>query len=294
MNEGFTPSKIALGTVQFGINYGVANQGGQVSYDEAKKIVNKAFSYGIEFLDTAIAYGESEQILGEIGITKWKVISKLPPIPKGVSHIAKWVQESLEDSLARLNISRLYGLLLHRSQELCGPHGEVIYDALIALKKQGKVNKIGVSIYNPEELDALWPKYKFDLVQAPFNIVDRRLAVSGWLKRLNQADVEVHARSAFLQGLLLMNELSRPAAFNNWQPLWESWHAWLKENALTPLQACLGFVMSQSEIDHVVVGVDSLIQLQEILDNIPISKIEFPIYLSNNDESLINPSHWNL
>lgn len=286
--------KLALGTVQFGVNYGVANQAGQVSLTAAKKIVGYALNNGIDTLDTAIAYGESEQRLGEIGVRDWKIISKLPPIPGEVTRIGEWVFETLLGSLARLNISCLYGLLLHRSQELCGPHGEAIYNALIELKKQGKVRKIGVSIYSPDELDILWSKFKFDIVQAPFNVIDRRLSESGWLKQLFESDVEVHTRSAFLQGLLLMNSADRPTSFNYWQSIWDKWNDWLTENELTPLQACLAFVTSQPEISRVVVGVDSLMQLQEILANLTTSQFEFPSSISSNDEKLINPSYWNV
>lgn len=286
--------KIALGTVQFGLKYGIANQGGQVSLNEATKIVDSALSCGIDTLDTAIAYGKSEQRLGEIGVDSWKIISKLPPIPESITHIHEWVQDALLGSLTRLNTSSLYGLLLHRSQELYGPQGDSIYNALIALQKQGRVKKIGISIYSPDELVKLCPKYRFDLVQAPFNIIDRRIATSGWLARLHQSGIEVHTRSAFLQGLLLMDPKERPAAFMHWQPLWEKWHAWLTENALTPLQACLAFVLSHQEISRIVIGVDSVRQLKEIMSSLSITDITPPMSLMSNDENLINPSLWSL
>lgn len=286
--------KLALGTVQFGLNYGVANHSGQVSLSEARGIVENAFSCGVDTLDTAIVYGDSEKRLGEIGVTDWKVISKLPPIPDGVTHISEWVQAEVLGSLTRLNIPRLYGLLLHCSQELLGPNGDAIYNALIALKNQDKIRKIGVSIYSPDELDALWPKFKMDLVQSPFNVIDRRLATTGWMKRLYLAGIEIHTRSAFLQGLLLMSPGERPAIFDRWQPMWENWQNWLCENAVTPLQACLAFPLSQPEISRVVLGVDSLKQLKEILPNIKTANLNFPEVLSSNDENLINPSLWKL
>lgn len=286
--------KIAIGTVQFGLNYGVANRHGQVSHEEAKAILDYASKNGIDTLDTAISYGESEKRLGEIGVNNWRVISKLAPVPENVTDIAGWVRDSLNDSLERLKRSNLDGLLLHRSQDLQCSFGEELYLALVALKEQGKVDKIGVSIYNPEELDAIWPRYKFDLVQAPVNIIDRRLVSSGWLTRLNNSGVEVHARSIFLQGLLLMNPAERPAAFNRWQPIWEKWHDWTTDNGLTPLQACLGFAISRPEISRVVVGVDSLNQLEEILSSTLTAKITPPATLASNDEDLINPSRWKM
>lgn len=284
--------KLALGTVQFGLNYGIANKQGQVSHEEAQSILDHARVSGMDTLDTAIAYGDSERRLGEIGIRDWQVISKLPAIPESCTDVTAWVRESVFSSLERLRIPKLRGLLLHRSQELVGPQGGALYRALIALKGQGKIEKIGVSVYGPDELDTLWPHYQLDLVQAPFNIVDHRFATSGWLARLHQAGIEIHIRAVFLQGLLLMEPARRPETFNRWQPLWDKWHHWLDDQSLTPLQACLGFVLTQPEIDRVVVGVDSRKQLEEILSAAKTMGVSVPQSFATEDLQLINPSNW--
>ena len=284
--------KLALGTVQFGLPYGISNQSGQVSFDCVSEILKQAWQAGINTLDTAIAYGQSEQRLGEIGVSQWRVISKLPAIPELCTDIAAWVQKAVLDSLARLKVTTLYGLLLHRSDQLLMPQGETLYRALITLKEQGQVNKIGISVYDPSELEAIFPHFPFDLIQAPFNILDRRLLTSGWLTKLHQNRVEVHTRSAFLQGLLLMDAAKRPAKFNRWQSLWDEWHFWLNSEGLTPLQACLGFVMSQPEIDRVLVGMDNIKQLHEILDVVKIQSRPVPLSLITHDLNLLNPSNW--
>ena len=284
--------KLALGTVQFGLNYGIANKQGQVSHEEAQSILDHARASGMDTLDTAIAYGDSERRLGEIGIRDWQVISKLPAIPESCTDVTAWVRESVFSSLERLRIPKLRGLLLHRSQELVGPQGDALYRALIAFKDQGKVEKIGVSIYGPDELDTLWPHYQLDLVQAPFNVVDHRFATSGWLARLHQAGTEIHIRSVFLQGLLLMEPARRPETFNRWQPLWDKWQHWLDDQSLTPLQACLGFVLTQPEIDRVVVGVDSRKQLEEILSAAKTMGVSVSQSFATEDLLLINPSNW--
>lgn len=286
--------RLALGTVQFGIPYGVANQDGQVSHDEASAILTEAWNEGVGTLDTAIAYGESEKRLGEVGIEQWQVISKLPATPIDDVDVAQWVHYSVEHSLKRLGVSKLRGLLLHDSQQLLGPKGGELYQSLMMLKDQNKVEKIGVSIYSPDELDELWPDYQIDIIQAPFNILDRRLATTGWLARLHQAGTEVHIRSVFLQGLLLMDSDKRPGKFNRWESLWEQWRKWLGEQGLSSLQACLGFVLAQSEIDRVVVGVDSLKHMQEILANAEELSMELPEALATEDLDLITPSRWSL
>jgi len=196
--------KLGIGTVQFGLNYGVANRQGQVSQDEAKAILGHAWASGMDTLDTAIAYGDSEQRLGEIGIRDWRVVSKLPSIPDGCSDISQWVTDSVNESLQRLKVKCLYGLLLHQPKQLLGQAGGRLYSVLQQLKRDGRIEKIGISIYDPEELDAVCSHYHLDMVQAPFNIFDRRLIDSGWLARLAEQDTELHVRSVFLQGLLLM------------------------------------------------------------------------------------------
>jgi len=284
--------RLALGTVQFGLRYGVANTSGQVSPDEVTAILQQARAAGVDTLDTAIAYGDSEQRLGEIGVEGWRVVSKLPAMPGDCTDAADWVEEAVECSLRRLNIDCLYGLLLHRSQQLLEPRGEDLYAALVELKDKGLVEKFGVSIYDPEELDRLWSRFQLDLVQAPFNILDRRIETSGWLIRMRQAGTEVHVRSVFLQGLLLMEANRRPEKFDRWQPLWDRWNQWLIEQALTPVQACLGFAMSRPEVDRVVVGVDNRRQLGEILSAAQTRVPALPTMLKTDDLDLINPSRW--
>lgn len=286
-------NRLALGTVQFGMPYGIANKAGQVSREEAGAILDYAAAAGIDTLDTAIAYGQSEERLGEIGVKQWRIISKLPAMPEPCHDVSSWVQKSVSESLGRLGINRLGGLLLHRPQQLLGQNGHALYAALEDLKQRGIVEKIGISIYDPQELEALMPIYRFDLVQAPFNVLDRRLITSNWLARLKQAGTEVHVRSVFLQGLLLMDASNRPKRFQKWQKLWDIWHEWLTASQLSPLQASLGFALAQAEIDRVIVGVDTVHQLQDILAAAGGRAPMPPIELNCEDIDLINPSRWN-
>ena len=284
--------KLALGTAQFGLKYGIANQQGQVSHDEAKAALALARAHGMDTLDTAIAYGDSEQRLGEIGIRDWRVVSKLPAIPEGCSDIAQWVVAAVRDSLGRLRVENLYGLLLHRPQQLLEKNGDQLYRVLQRLKQDGLVQKIGISIYDPSELDNLCSSYQLDLVQAPFNIMDRRLIDTGWLTRLAEQGTELNVRSVFLQGLLLMAENDRPPKFDRWAPLWSEWHVWLGDTSLTSLQACLRYALSFSEISRVIVGVDSFNQLNEILQAAQGPAPQTRDALKTDDPDLLNPARW--
>jgi aryl-alcohol dehydrogenase-like predicted oxidoreductase len=284
--------RLALGTVQFGLLYGVANKSGQVSQNEAKSMLRIASENSIDTLDTAIAYGESEKCLGEIGVENFKLVTKLPSIPDGCLDISGWIHEQVTSSLLRLGVEKLYGFLLHKSEDLLGPDGPELYRALGSLKEKGLVKKIGVSIYSPNELEALKNDFSFDLIQAPFNLIDQRLLHSGWMKKLKDSGVEIHTRSTFLQGLLLMKEIDIPPKFSPWKHLWKKWHDWLAENNVSALQGSLAFPLSFPEITRVVVGADSHQQLKEIINATSnLLNTDLPNLLSA-DENLINPANW--
>jgi aryl-alcohol dehydrogenase-like predicted oxidoreductase len=278
--------------VQFGVAYGVANSSGQISPDVGRAILRAARAGGMDTLDTAMSYGQSESRLGDLGVSDWRVVTKLPAHPDDVRDIAAWTEELLAGSLRRLRVERLYGLLLHRPDQLLEPNGDRLYDSLQRCKDQGLVEKIGVSIYDPQELDQLVDRYAIDVVQSPLSIVDRRLVDSGWLDRLSQDGIEVHARSVFLQGLLLMNQDERPEAFQRFEPLWSQWHAWLGESGLTPVEACLRYTLSFEQLRYVIVGVDSPDQLSEIVTASNGAAPGVPAFLSSTDPDLVNPSRW--
>lgn len=287
--------RLALGTVQFGLPYGIANRGGQVEPQAAAAILKLAWDAGVDTLDTAIAYGTSEERLGEIGVGQWRVISKLPPIPPSCPDVHGWAQDTVRASLQRLGISKLAGLLLHRPMQLLEADGAALYRSLLLQREQGVCDMIGVSIYGPEELDQLCPRFRFDLVQAPFSVIDRRLTESGWLQRLRAAGTEVHVRSVFLQGLLLMERGRRPAYFDAWAPLWRRWEEWLRAEQLSALHGALRYVLSIPEIDRIVIGVDSPRHLQEILA-VGAAPEPLPPRAAPDvrcaDAGLINPSAW--
>lgn len=285
--------KLALGTVQFGLDYGVANTSGRINTEMAGSILCRAKISGMDTLDTAIAYGDSESVLGGLGVKGWKVVSKLPAVPDGCLDVSKWVRTQTQESLQRLGLQRLHGLLLHRPGQLLEGIGSDLYAALQSLKAEGWVAKVGVSVYGPTELADLWPWYRFDLIQAPLNILDRRLVDSGWASRLKDADVEIHTRSGFLQGLLIMPADKRPARFHRWADTWQEWDRWLSDTGLTPVQACLRYANTLDAIDRVLVGVDSLAQLDEVVADAESVLDSLPSFKPLQDERLINPASWN-
>ncbi len=284
-------NRLALGTVQFGLEYGIANRQGRVSVAAGRQILEQGRKAGMDLLDTAIAYGDSEQRLGEIGTSEWQVVTKLPSVPDGCDDVDSWVSAEVKGSLSRLRRANLSGLLLHRPEQLLSPFGDRLYAALVGVKKDGLVSKIGVSIYDPSELHAL-RRFRFDIVQAPFNVLDRRLLDTGWLGRLAGEGSELHVRSVFLQGLLLMTPSERPGRFHRWASLWSRWDGWLRDAGVTSLQGCLGFVLSFSEIDRIIVGVDDPQQLRQILEAVRNPVPQPPAELTSLDVELVNPAGW--
>ena len=284
--------RITLGTAQFGLKYGISNQNGQVSFNEIEKILDFSNKCGINTLDTAIAYGDSESRLGAVGIKEWNVVSKLPSIPENCLNVKDWVVKSIEESLERLRIPSLYGLLLHKPNELFAPAGFKLYEALKFLQDSGMVKHLGISIYGPNELESFSHYKDIEIVQTPFNIFDRRLINNGLLDILAEEGREVHIRSVFLQGLLLMEPEDRPSKFSRWGNLWQQYEDYIKICGLSKLQLCIRYVLSISQIKNVIVGVESLSQLQEIYEAASGDISELPQDLQSSDLLLINPALW--
>jgi len=285
--------KLSLGTVQFGLKYGISNQCGKVRQDEVLKILSEAKSFGVNDIDTAIAYGTSEEVLGKVGVDGFRVVTKLPSLSADEGSILRWVRDQVEASLKRLGQKKLSGLLLHRPQDLLGSKGGQLIQALADLKNDGFVQKIGVSIYSPNELDEVYKKIKIDLVQTPLNVIDRRMETSGWLDRLKDDGVEVHTRSAFLQGLLLMERSKIPQKFSRWSNLWDQWHEKLQDSGASPLEVCLAYPLSLEQVDQVIVGVNSASQLSEILQAAETANEGLDTsFMRSTDLGLINPSNW--
>ena len=286
--------KLALGTAQFGLSYGVANTSGQISVNEACKILDYCKAVGINTIDTAIDYGTSEECLGASGVDEFDVITKIPAIPKFCPDVNFWLKSQLESSLMRMNLKSVYGVMLHRPEQLFGSFGPAILKSLADLKDKGKVKKIGVSVYDPKELEDIYSLYEFDLVQTPFNLIDRRLVSTGWLDRLNERGVEIHCRSCFLQGLLAMPKEDIPKKFSAWEGLWSNWHGWLGHGTpISAVEACIAFIDSFEGIGKIVVGVDSQEQLEQL---VAASKKKIDVKslpdISSDDTQLINPSNW--
>ena len=286
-------SRIALGTAQFGLDYGISNSSGKVKKKETVSLIKLAKDYNINTLDTAKVYGESEKILGELDVAHFNIITKLPPIPKDIRNMRLFVNNSIKDSLKKLKTSKVYGLLLHKSSDLLEANGNELFQAISDLKSKGIVKKIGISIYDPAELEKIFSTFKIDIIQIPINIIDRRIYNTGWLKKLYEANIEIHARSIFLQGLLLLPKKKIPAKFKRWSNLTDKWHFKLEEKKNSALQICLSFIFSMPYIKYIILGVENTNHLKNIISTklVKINNKDWQ-FIECDDENLINPSNW--
>ena len=277
--------KLALGTVQFGLDYGVTNHDGQVAIDEVKNIFDYAKDKGIDTLDTASGYGDSEQVLGRVGVDDCRIITKTKPLENGADEVINGFHQSLDN----LNVGQVDGLLIHNIDDTKDKQFNILLDRLNELKREGLINKIGFSTYTSNQVDFLLENFDFDLIQVPFNVFDTRLAEGGQLQALKKKNIEIHARSVFLQGVLLdFDNLS--SYFSRWKNQFSEYQDTVERSGLSLLEYALNFALNTQEIDKVLVGVNSKQQLKEIIQAVkdPISLDAYSI----NDINLLNPSLW--
>ncbi|EDP74913.1 aldo/keto reductase [Hydrogenivirga sp. 128-5-R1-1] len=268
--------KLALGTAQFGLDYGIANERGKIPKEEVFKILDLALDKGIDTLDTARAYGEAEKILGEYPkIKRFKVITKF----------SENAEEELNESLQSLKLRKVYGLLAHRAEVFIKDPS--LWDEVLKLKMEGLVDKVGFSIYFPWELERLL-ELNFDIVQVPYNVLDRRF--EPLLPKLKNRGIEVHVRSAFLQGLLLIDLTELNPFFDDIKPILLELRKLSQNKGVELKDLLLCYVLKNPHVDKVVVGVDSIKQLELNLAVECSKDIEVPRY--DIDEKFLVPFMW--
>jgi aryl-alcohol dehydrogenase-like predicted oxidoreductase len=285
-------NRIVLGGAQLGLPYGILNGGETLSREEVARILDTAVGHGIDSIDTAIAYGQSEPVIGETAQNRFNIISKLPPLPSEVSNVSEWVHTQVDASLARLKRSSLDALLLHRPQDLTGPHGSELYAAVNSLKVEKIIQRFGISIYAPDELAGIIGKFDIDVVQAPLNVFDRRIL--GVIDQLTARNIEVHVRSVFLQGVLIASPKDRPQRFQPWSEHFAQFDTWVHSTGLSAMACCLGFALQQPGVAKLVIGTTSADALAEIMNSVPNMYLEVPADLQSSSEQLIDPRVWSV
>lgn len=273
-------SKIGLGTVQFGLPYGISNSGGQTSSREVQLILKTAIENQIEVLDCAAAYGNAEKVLGNFDLGFFKVVSKfMPPAP------GRSIRSQMENTLKDLNLPSLYSYLAHRPQEINDSPEQ--WEEFEELKKLGKVEKIGFSLNEPEELETLLNNgFIPDLIQVPYSYFDRRF--QDLIQNLWSKGCEIHTRSTFLQGLFFVEPETLHRYFSDVIPILRE----LKKNSDNLAGDLLKFVVDQPFIDKVIIGVETQNQLLQNLKELKLAAAPLPKLDYKISDNILIPSRW--
>jgi len=293
-------TKLGLGTVQFGMAYGVANQSGRVSGNQLEKIMTLAHRNGISLFDTAPAYDRSEAVLGEFldSYSNAQVVTKTPHFlsTKTTESDIEMLRSTFDQSLEQLRVDSIYGLLIHRGTDLLRPDSNLLWAEMENLKAQKKVQRLGVSVYTPEELSSVLDEFAVDVVQLPMNILDQRFKKSGQLEQLEDAGIEVHVRSALLQGVLVTDPSQLPDYFDALRPHLRLLGQQATKLGVSMLAMALNYVLRLDEVGTVLVGVDSERQLLEILNAVtPQIPTDWDWERwAVDDARWVNPSEWKL
>ena len=295
--------KLGVGTAQFGLDYGISNISGKTSLKEVRSILKIATENGVDVLDTAYSYGDSESVIGKClpEQNRFRIIIKTPSFKKSRYTAAdgNTIKSAFYESLERLRLSSVAGLLIHHADNVLAEGGELLCDAMHELKSKGLVEKIGFSVYSGEQIDKLLDLYDFEMIQVPVNVLDQRLIKGGELKKLRNKGIEVHARSIFLQGLLLMEPDNLHSFFDPIKPVINKYKDFIISRGLTPVEGAINFIASMPEIDYIIVGVNTAAQLRANLDSFKRS-LENRMTLENfsmfslEESRYINPSLWKL
>jgi len=283
--------KLVLGTATLGMNYGLFSYK-KINRREFKKIEKLVLESKIKLIDTASSYGSSEKIIGNSKLKKLNIITKIK-LPKNNNiHIRNWVKTNLMNSLNKLRIKKIYGVMVHDYKDLMGKRGKEYLLSLQEFKKKKIINKIGISVYDPKEIKKILKFWIPDLVQIPLNPLDNRILDPGLMNILKKFRIKIYARSIFLQGLLV-NDHSSFKIGKNYKLLLDKFKSWCFANNVTNLESCVQFVKQLKKIDYMVVGFNSYAHLKEIIDVFKKKQIIIPKNFSTNKLNLIDPRRWN-
>ncbi|CAA0163981.1 probable lipopolysaccharide biosynthesis protein. Putative oxidoreductase [Tenacibaculum maritimum] len=289
-------NKLILGTVQLGLDYGINNTVGKPSRQDVKIILDTAYNNGIQLLDTAEAYGDSQERIGEYHRStsnKFQIITKFNTATKNLPFNIK---ERVKRNIETLNVSNLYCYMFHSFADFDSYFSSFEKD-LYSLKEAGLVFKIGVSVYTNEEFEKVLAFKNIDLIQLPFNLLDNISKRGDILSKARKKGIEIHARSAFLQGLFFKNPDDLTGHLNLLKTPLKKLQDLCSDNYKMN-DLALNYVYSQKHINHVLIGVDTVRQLQDNLASISkaISRdqIQEIDHINIKETGLLNPSNWNL
>lgn len=290
MNKKINPNRFMLGTAQLGSNYGLKKK--IKTRIISNQIIKTSRGKNISTLDMADSYTNSMKILKKHNLKNWKICFKISHNSLLKNYKNNKFLNYFFRSLKKLKIDNYEYFLFHNVQSLNTFFGKKIYNILSILKKSGFIKKIGVSLYDPEEVNVVIEKFQIDVVQIPLNIFDQRFLEKKLLSKLKKKKIEIHVRSIFLQGLLTLSYEDLPKKFKRFKGVFKKWENFLKANSSNAIKESLQFVYNINEVDKIVVGFDNHKQLIELFSYGPIRNLHDYSKLKSKNLSLIDPRKW--
>ena len=280
--------ELFIGTAQFGFKYGFNKI--KIKKLEIKNIEKILKRNSLKNFDTAMNYGESEKIIGNLKI-KRRVITKVKLPKKKPKDLKKWFEKKLNKSLKKLKVKSLHGLLIHDTTDISGKNKEFL-NILLDCQKKKLISKLGISVYEVDEIKRILKFWKPEIIQMPINIFDHRFLNNNFLYKLKKLNIELHARSCFLQGVLLKKKIKIGNLKS--KKVFSSFSNWCQKKQLSKLEACIHFIKKIREIDYLIVGFDNSSHLKEIINSFNKKLILVPDDFLSNEKSLIDPRKWKI
>ena len=285
----YRSNKIVIGAAQFGMHYGIANKLGRVTSDEVEKILNYAYKKGINGIDTAAAYGNSEKIIGnylkKYDDQKWLITTK---VSGSIDKLYNQFCKSIDSLSLKPN-----AILAHSATEYLEP---AFWNELKKIKDKFEIENLGVSLYTKETINSLLVNNIPRIIQCPLNLIDTKLFRSGFLDKLKEKNIKVHIRSVFLQGMFYLSDKVIENKFKDALPVIKELRSIAKKEELTLAELSLLWVMSLDQVDKVIIGVDNIDQLiahiNTLNKNINPAVFEKALSINYENEEILNPSLW--
>ena len=281
--------KFIIGTANFNSKYHIRKKK-KINLSLKKKILNTAKRNGINFIDTAPDYSNSEKIIGKMNSSNFKIISKIQKInkKKKMNQSISLVQ-NIKNTLKNLRTKKIHGLLVHNVQDLL-KNKKYYLEAFRSLKDKKLVNYIGVSLYNSEDIFKILKFWKPDIIQIPYNIIDRRIEKKKFINSIKKNKIKLHVRSIFFKGILT-DKKNFPSKLKKWKDKVDKWFLWCHENNIQPFEASYLFVKENKLIDNFVISFDDPQQILQLLKIKNLRKLNYPD-IKSYDKKFINPYNW--
>lgn len=282
--------KFVIGSANFSKGYGI-KKGKGISLIQLNKIAEVLKKNNFNLIDSAFSYPGVEKKIATSKLKNFEVCTKILKNDvknKSLNQLIRLFLSSL-NTLKKKSFNTLY---FHKAKDLLEKDGDNFYNKIAYLKKINLTRKIGISVYSPEELKKLLKKYSFDVIQIPLNVFDRRFLKDNYLYRLKKRGFEIHVRSIFLQGILLLENKKLPNYFKKWSQLFNDWESWNLQNNQSKVLTCVSFIKTIKHVDKVILGISNYNQINEIIICSESNKTKYPKKIFSKSKNLIDPRLW--